>query len=106
RERRSLDRRHRREERCLRLGERCLPDGELPVVQLLRRRRGPVRGPGRRSDLLLVCSCGGHLLQLVALRPVWEQYERTWVTFDKSDARSLLAGEEVVHAFGPTNRNV
>jgi UDP-N-acetylglucosamine:LPS N-acetylglucosamine transferase len=28
------------------------------------------------------------------------------VTFDKSDARSLLAGEQVVHAFGPTNRNI
>jgi beta-1,4-N-acetylglucosaminyltransferase len=65
-----------------------------------------VSGPVRRRDLLLVCSCGGHLLQLVALRPVWEHRERTWVTFDKSDARSLLADEEVVHAFGPTNRNV
>jgi UDP-N-acetylglucosamine:LPS N-acetylglucosamine transferase len=28
------------------------------------------------------------------------------VTFDRGDARSLLAGEEVVHAHGPTNRNV
>jgi beta-1,4-N-acetylglucosaminyltransferase len=65
-----------------------------------------VSRPARRCDLLLVCSCGGHLLQLVALRPVWQQYARTWVTFDKSDARSLLAGEEVVHAFGPTNRNI
>ena len=31
---------------------------------------------------------------------------RVWVTFDKSDARSLLAGEQVVHAYGPTNRNI
>ena len=29
-----------------------------------------------------------------------------WVTFDKSDARSLLRDERVIHAFGPTNRNV
>ena len=28
------------------------------------------------------------------------------MTFDKSDARSLLAGEDVVHAYGPTNRNI
>lgn len=56
--------------------------------------------------LLLVCSCGGHLLQMLELRPSWEERERVWITFDKSDARSLLAGEHVVHAFGPTNRNV
>jgi beta-1,4-N-acetylglucosaminyltransferase len=28
------------------------------------------------------------------------------VTFDKSDARSLLSGERVIHAHGPTNRSV
>lgn len=56
-------------------------------------------------SLLLVCSAGGHLLQLVALRQVWEDLPRIWVTFDKSDSRSLLADEEVVHAYGPTNRN-
>jgi beta-1,4-N-acetylglucosaminyltransferase len=56
--------------------------------------------------VLLVCSTGGHLLQLVALRDAWQDYERAWVTFDKSDARSLLAEEVVLHAHGPTNRNV
>ena len=59
-----------------------------------------------RADVLLVCSSGGHLLQLVALRPAWEGFERAWVTFDKSDARSLLANEKVYYAFGPTNRSV
>jgi beta-1,4-N-acetylglucosaminyltransferase len=57
-------------------------------------------------ELLLVCSSGGHLLQLVALREVWSDASRLWVTFDKSDVRSLLAGEEIVHAYGPTNRNI
>jgi UDP-N-acetylglucosamine:LPS N-acetylglucosamine transferase len=57
-------------------------------------------------DLLLVCSSGGHLLQLIALREVWQDESRLWVTFDKSDTRSLLAEEHVVHAYGPTNRNV
>jgi UDP-N-acetylglucosamine:LPS N-acetylglucosamine transferase len=57
-------------------------------------------------DVLLVCSSGGHLLQLVALRDVWSDLSRVWVTFDKSDTRSLLADEDVVHAYGPTNRNL
>jgi beta-1,4-N-acetylglucosaminyltransferase len=57
-------------------------------------------------DLLLVCSTGGHLLQLVALREAWAPFTRTWVTFDKSDSRSLLEGEQVVFAHGPTNRSL
>jgi UDP-N-acetylglucosamine:LPS N-acetylglucosamine transferase len=59
-----------------------------------------------RVDVLLVCSTGGHLLQLVALREAWEDRTRAWVTFDKSDARSLLRGERVHFAHGPTNRNI
>ncbi len=61
-------------------------------------------GPG--APVLLICSCGGHLLQLHALHDAWAGFERVWVTFDKSDSRSLLAGERVIHAYGPTNRNV
>jgi beta-1,4-N-acetylglucosaminyltransferase len=56
--------------------------------------------------LLIVCSSGGHLLQMLELRDAWVGFERVWVTFDKSDARSLLRGERVVHAHGPTNRNI
>lgn len=56
--------------------------------------------------MLLVCSSGGHLLQLLALSEAWNGFSRVWVTFDKSDARSLLAQEEVVFAYGPTNRSV
>jgi beta-1,4-N-acetylglucosaminyltransferase len=59
-----------------------------------------------RADLLLVSSCGGHLLQLVALRDSWAPFSRAWVTFDKSDSRSLLAGEQVFYAHGPTNRSL
>ena len=61
--------------------------------------------PGR-AQLLLVSSVGGHLLQLVALRPAWSGFTRVWVTFDAADSRALLAEESVVHAHGPTNRNV
>ncbi len=66
---------------------------------------GKLAGEGA-VDVLLVCSTGGHLLQLVALREAWAGSSRAWVTFDKSDARSLLAGERVLFAHGPTNRNL
>lgn len=58
------------------------------------------------GPVLLVCSSGGHLMQLEALREAWTPYDRLWITFDKSDARHLLRDERVVHAFGPTNRNI
>jgi len=64
------------------------------------------RQPDGPVDVLLVCSTGGHLLQLVALRDAWEGRTRAWVTFDKSDARSLLRGEPVAYAYGPTNRSI
>jgi beta-1,4-N-acetylglucosaminyltransferase len=56
--------------------------------------------------LLIVCSSGGHLLEMIELREAWSGFERVWVTFDKSDVRSLLRDERVLHAHGPTNRNV
>ena len=56
--------------------------------------------------LLLVCSSGGHLLLLHQLRPWWEKHERSWVTFEKTDATSLLAGERIDWAYHPTQRSV
>lgn len=55
---------------------------------------------------LLVGSAGGHLAQLVRLAPWWREVDRTWVTFDKPDARSLLADEAVIWAHHPTTRNI
>ena len=54
----------------------------------------------------LVCSSGGHLAQLMALRPWWERQDRLWVTFQKPDAVSLLATERVTWAHSPTTRNI
>jgi UDP-N-acetylglucosamine:LPS N-acetylglucosamine transferase len=68
-----------------------------------RRTTEPSDGP---VDVLLVCSTGGHLFQLVALSQSWSGLSRAWVTFDKSDARSLLRGERVHFAYGPTNRSL
>jgi beta-1,4-N-acetylglucosaminyltransferase len=59
-----------------------------------------------RRPCLLVASNGGHLLQLVQFRDLWPREERHWVTFDKPDSRSLLAGEDVTWAYYPTNRNI
>jgi beta-1,4-N-acetylglucosaminyltransferase len=60
----------------------------------------------RVGPLLLVCSSGGHLLQLLELSAAWEGRKRIWVSFDKPDVRSLLRDEDVRLAYGPTNRNV
>jgi beta-1,4-N-acetylglucosaminyltransferase len=43
---------------------------------------------------------------MLALRPAWERYAHVWVTFDKSDTRSLLRDERVVYAYSPTNRSI
>jgi beta-1,4-N-acetylglucosaminyltransferase len=64
------------------------------------------RHPVGRADVLLVCSSGGHLLQLLALSDAWKGYRVAWVTNDRSDARSLLAGERVVYGYGPTTRSL
>jgi hypothetical protein len=55
---------------------------------------------------VLVCSAGGHLAQLLRLRPWWSTHERLWVTFDSPHARSVLGGEIVAWAHHPTTRNV
>ncbi len=39
------------------------------------------------------------------LRGAWLGLSCAWVTHDAEDARSLLAGEHVIYAYGPTTRN-
>jgi beta-1,4-N-acetylglucosaminyltransferase len=56
--------------------------------------------------VLLACSPGGHLQQMLALRPAWGDLERTWLTLDGPDVEFLLEGENVVRAHGPTNRSL
>jgi UDP-N-acetylglucosamine:LPS N-acetylglucosamine transferase len=65
-----------------------------------------VRRRHQRDKVVLVASSGGHLLQLVQLRDEWPRDRRHWITFDKPDAISLLAEEDVTFAYHPTNRNV
>ncbi len=56
--------------------------------------------------VLFVCSSGGHLSQLLQLRPWWVHHQREWVTFDLPDARSKLEGETLIPAYHPTTRNL
>lgn len=56
--------------------------------------------------LLMVCSSGGHLAQLMALEPWWSGRRTRWVTFPTQDAVSLLEGRDRVDAHHPTTRNV
>jgi UDP-N-acetylglucosamine transferase subunit ALG13 len=68
---------------------------------------GASEAPGLDDvELLLIASNGGHLAQLVALRPSWEPRPRRWVSFRASDAEALLAREQVTWAFHPTTRNL
>ncbi|OJG14496.1 epsE [Enterococcus canintestini] len=54
----------------------------------------------------MVGSSGGHLTHLYLLKPFWENEERFWVTFDKTDAKSILKGEKLYPCYYPTNRNI
>lgn len=56
--------------------------------------------------VLLVCSPGGHLQQMLALEPAWRGFERSWVTLPGADVSSLLAEERVTLGHSPTNRSI
>lgn len=56
--------------------------------------------------VLIVCSAGGHLAQLLRLRRWSEQHVVRWVTFELPDAVSNLSGSDVTWAYHPTTRNV
>ena len=60
----------------------------------------------KRAKILLVGSSGGHLTHLYMLKDIWSECDRTWVTFNKMDANSLLKNEKVYYCFFPTNRNI
>ncbi len=60
-----------------------------------------------KAKICIPTSSGGHLTHMRMLMPVVDQAkDRFWVTFDKEDANSALAGERVYHCYFPTNRNL
>jgi UDP-N-acetylglucosamine:LPS N-acetylglucosamine transferase len=56
--------------------------------------------------ILLVACPGGHLLQMMALRPAWEDFETRWVSLRAADSTYLLDPSEVVFGHAPTARNI
>ncbi|MCH1865870.1 UDP-N-acetylglucosamine transferase subunit ALG14 [Nocardioides sp. CFH 31398] len=58
------------------------------------------------GPVLLVSTQGGHLAQLLALRPWWADRDRLWVCPDTADVRDKLADERVVTSYSPTTRHV
>lgn len=60
----------------------------------------------KKIKICLVGSSGGHLTHLYMLKPFWEDKERIWVTFDKEDARSILANEKMYPCYYPSNRSL
>lgn len=60
-----------------------------------------------KIKICIPTSSGGHLTHMRMLMPVLDQAaDRFWVTFDKEDANTALAGERVYHCYFPTNRNI
>ncbi len=60
-----------------------------------------------KTKVCIPTSSGGHLTHMRMLMPLLDQAAgRFWVTFDKEDANTALAGERVYHCYFPTNRNI
>jgi UDP-N-acetylglucosamine:LPS N-acetylglucosamine transferase len=59
-----------------------------------------------RQFVLLVCSSGGHLAQLLPAAEIWPRERRAWVTFNDEHAVSALRGERIWWAHHPTTRNL
>ena len=54
----------------------------------------------------LICSRGGHLLQLYLLKDWWKEYNRFWVTGRGEDSSYLLRKEIVYFGYFPEHRNI
>lgn len=59
-----------------------------------------------RYRVMFVASAGGHLAQLMQLRPWWERHDRVWVSFRAEDVTTSLAGERLHFGYSPTTRNI
>ena len=61
-----------------------------------------------RVDVLLVCTSGGHLMQLWSLRDAWADHSHAWVVGSNGgpDVDSLLSGERLYLAHSPAARSL
>ena len=58
-----------------------------------------------RKKIFLVCSAGGHFLELYMLKDFWKDYDRLWITHPGQDTEYLLRDERVILGYSPTMRN-
>ena len=56
--------------------------------------------------VMLVCCQGGHLMQMLALKPAWADLPHVWITTRAADTEALLSEERKIYAHVPTARNV
>jgi UDP-N-acetylglucosamine:LPS N-acetylglucosamine transferase len=54
----------------------------------------------------MVSTQGGHLTQLLVLRPWWGVRARVWVCPDTPDVVDRLAGERLITSYSPTTRSL
>lgn len=61
----------------------------------------------KTMKIMYVGSSGGHLLELLRLREILQEFQSStvWVTFKKPDAEFRLQGEHVYWCHHPTTRN-
>lgn len=57
------------------------------------------------NKICLVTSRGGHLYQLYALKPWWQQYNRFWIVVPGEDTKFFLRKEQKYPAFYPESRH-
>ncbi|WP_238178355.1 UDP-N-acetylglucosamine--LPS N-acetylglucosamine transferase [Calothrix sp. 336/3] len=55
---------------------------------------------------MLVCSSGGHFKALYQLQNFWASYNRHWITFKTPTTELMLAEENKIWAWSPTNRHI
>lgn len=60
----------------------------------------------KHVKIALISSRGGHLFQLVRLRPFWSKYRRFWVTFEGKDTQSYIGNEKKYLGHYPDSRNI
>lgn len=54
----------------------------------------------------LVSSGGGHIFQLLQLSKCWSTQDSFWVSFPRSDVKSLLGSKRVWYAYYPESRHL
>jgi len=64
-----------------------------------------IKKRGREIKIGLVCSRGGHLLELFSLKDWWGKNNRFWVTGKGEDINYLLKKEKVYYGYFPEHRN-